>query len=878
MKPAGRTGVSSLQNDIKCIDISEPSAVASLSESEPNGVDLLGWKKRVCRVRTSFNGKAKRMRHFKIWRLGLFLLALLCSFHLRADVPSPTTNNVYTWLDSWSFYDTNAWTSDFGFAPLSYTNISGTSLKSGMPAMLIDDPANAAWLQYNVWESDGTNNLALNQGSVTFWFAPLWTSQNQGGSGPTTNPAQSLTISNYSFEFPSTANNTDGIPGWTIAGSADAGVLNSVFYAGVVAATPGGIQAGFINGWGTYTTVSQVLEDNLQPDMTYTLSIALTGRFDGYNPGTNYSVSLYAGTNLLASVMPLAPPVGVWTNLQAAYTSGDYVPSGESLQIVIATSETELDFDDVQLIASSAPPAPPVQQITISNYSFEYPSTTTYTEPLAGWSITGSTDDGVLNSQYFSGTVAAAPDGIQAGFINGWGTYTTVSQVLSNNLQPDMTYTLSIAVTGRLDGYNPGTNYSVSLYAGTNLLVSEPSVAPPVGVWTNLQATYTSGDIVPSGESLEIVLATSETELDFDNVQLTAQSLQPVNNRLFEVGAYTPNADYGWWSLYLDNLGNNLYFSAQDSNGNLANYLSAPISFLSNTWHSVALTWSSTNTALYVDGALATNGAGISVLPSAQVQSNGFWIGSDSVGSQQAQGMFGAVTTYNYPLDTNYVYAIYTLSSIFYGVTANIGQAPAEPETSPTFEAVTGPGYLTLVSSNSGCGNISNVWITNLTATVSNGTENLTFTIAGGSNGLPYDVFATPALTQPLTNGTWTWMGQGYQCCTYTIPALTNSAVFLILGTPKDSDSDGLTDAYELLVSHTDPNNPDTSGDGMLDGWKVLWGLNPPANNPAQPSERFNYSYDGTGRLQTNSGVSIIGLSPELFGFDAEGNISSDQP
>src|SRR5271163_1883184 len=49
---------------------------------------------------------------------------------------------------------------------------------------LIVDSTNAAWLQYNVCESDGTTNLTVNTGSVTLWFAPSWSSTNAGGSGP----------------------------------------------------------------------------------------------------------------------------------------------------------------------------------------------------------------------------------------------------------------------------------------------------------------------------------------------------------------------------------------------------------------------------------------------------------------------------------------------------------------------------------------------------------------------------------------------------------------------------------------------------------------------------------------------------------------------
>ncbi len=352
---------------------------------------------------------------------------------------------------------------------------------------------------------------------------------------------------------------------------------------------------------------------------------------------------------------------------------------------------------------------------------------------------------------------------------------------------------------------------------------------------------------------------------------------------LIETGAFTTNASYGFWSLYVDPPGSNILFSAQDGLGDETNYLSAPISWTNNQVHFVALTYSSTNSALYIDGVCVTNGPGVTIYPSPEVLSNGMWLGSDSTGSNQCHGIVSDVSTYNYPLDAGTINGTFVMNEVFYlsdmASTANIIQAPFTPETTPIFDAVAGAGDLVAISTNSsGCVNSSNVWITNTTATVTTNGVSLTFTIEGGSNGLAYDVFATPALTSPLTNGIWTWMGQGYQCVTYTIqPALTNSAVFLLLGTPQDSYGNGLTDAYELLVLHKNPANTN-SGDGMLDGWKVLWGMNPLINNSAQPSERATYTYDGTGRLETNSGVSSTGFSPEVFGFDNEGNIFSDQP
>jgi len=53
-----------------------------------------------------------------------------------------------------------------------------------------------------------------------------------------------------------------------------------------------------------------------------------------------------------------------------------------------------------------------------------------------------------------------------------------------------------------------------------------------------------------------------------------------------------------------------------------------------------------------------------------------------------------------------------------------------------------------------------------------------------------------------------------------------------MLGTPQDSDCDGLTDAYERLVSKTNPYVADTSGDGMSDSDKILAGLNPLLSYP----------------------------------------------
>jgi len=350
--------------------------------------------------------------------------------------------------------------------------------------------------------------------------------------------------------------------------------------------------------------------------------------------------------------------------------------------------------------------------------------------------------------------------------------------------------------------------------------------------------------------------------------------------RLLEVGSYTPDSSYGLWSIYVDDVGQNLYFSAQtnDLSSNLTTYVSAPISWTTNYFHFVALTYSATNTALYLDGVLAASGSGVTIFPGLDVLTNGFYIGSDSNGVYQAQGLFNSVATYNTPMDAGTIQQIYSQTYPYYMMSPwntammKLSSANSSPSTSPTPDVITGAGYLQwdgAVTPNYST-NANLVWITNVTATAAGGgTENVTFTIQGGQAGYFYDVFATGALQSPITNGVWFWMGQGNSGNTYTLPITSNNA-FLILGTPQDSDGDGLTDAYELLVSHTDPHNPNSNLDGILDGWDVLLGLNPQTANFTSPSERANYGYTTADWLNGVSGVKTGTITT-----DNEGNVQS---
>jgi hypothetical protein len=352
--------------------------------------------------------------------------------------------------------------------------------------------------------------------------------------------------------------------------------------------------------------------------------------------------------------------------------------------------------------------------------------------------------------------------------------------------------------------------------------------------------------------------------------------------RLLEAGAYTPDSSFGWWSLYVDDVGNNIYFSAQtnDLSSNVTTFLSAPIDWTTNYFHFIALTYSVTNTALYLDGALVTNGLPLSVYPGTDVLSNGFFIGSDSNGVLQAHGQFNDLYTFNTALDAGTIAAIFNKECGIYSLNPynqamfNANVVGGGSSTFVTPDVITGQGNLMLtnLTDDHVLGqSLNQVWITNMTARVAvDGTMSVTFTIEGGRPGFYYDVFVGTVLTSPLGNGNWSWQGQGQRRQQCTLTGLPPGTLFFILGTPQDTDGDGLTDAYELLVSHTNPQVSDTDGDGIPDGWEVFLGMNPLLNDNATISYRANYGYTPADWLS-----SVTGIKSGSVTTDNEGNVTS---
>jgi hypothetical protein len=308
--------------------------------------------------------------------------------------------------------------------------------------------------------------------------------------------------------------------------------------------------------------------------------------------------------------------------------------------------------------------------------------------------------------------------------------------------------------------------------------------------------------------------------------------------QLIDVGEWTSNSSYGYWGISIDPSGSNVVFGAQDGLGN-AYGLYAPMLWTTNYFHFIALTYSSTNVSLYLDGVLATNDpGGLSIWPGSNVLSNGVFFGSNTNGEEQAQGLFDTIQTYSSNLDSGTIQFIYTSQNFYALIPVNsafmaLSSATSSPSYTPQYEAISGPGNLLWVTNVSSCvdgTSAYNVWITNVTArAVGSGTNamtTMTFTIEGGESGVPYDVFANSVLYFGTNGYAWAWMGQGYQCNTYTLTNLQSQDGFLILGTPYTSNPGlGLTDAYELLVLQISPSGPQYDSYGVPYAWYAQHGL-----------------------------------------------------
>lgn len=148
------------------------------------------------------------------------------------------------------------------------------------------------------------------------------------------------------------------------------------------------------------------------------------------------------------------------------------------------------------------------------------------------------------------------------------------------------------------------------------------------------------------------------------------------------------------------------------------------------------------------------------------------------------------------------------------------------------------------------------------------------------------EVYATPQLS------TSAWVGVGtapiigsdnsavIELPYSVLPDGWTSSMFFMLGLNVDTDQDGLSDAFERIISKTDPNLADTDGDGMPDGWEHEFedvGFDPRMTNAEGTSARTGPNDDLDGDGLSNCEECALGTDPTNRDTDGDGIDDGDE-
>lgn len=253
------------------------------------------------------------------------------------------------------------------------------------------------------------------------------------------------------------------------------------------------------------------------------------------------------------------------------------------------------------------------------------------------------------------------------------------------------------------------------------------------------------------------------------------------------------------WSLQTTSDGSAVQLIQQSDAGPVT-LVSANISWSSNEWHQVAIDYATatSGTVLYLDGTNAGSGSGITGIPPASAE---IVLGSDVSGANVADADIDEFFSFGQTLPDAGVTMNYTA----YSPLAALGPLSWEDD-SDTSGVRSVADYSSFFSpAPSPCVTGGQVYLTNITAILAtNQGTSVSFQIEGGTTNVVYDILMTTNLAPGgnATNVVWTWLGQGYTCCTYTFLNQPNTQAFYALGKPPPSmvigwgdDSSGQCDA-----------------------------------------------------------------------------------
>jgi alpha-tubulin suppressor-like RCC1 family protein len=241
------------------------------------------------------------------------------------------------------------------------------------------------------------------------------------------------------------------------------------------------------------------------------------------------------------------------------------------------------------------------------------------------------------------------------------------------------------------------------------------------------------------------------------------------------------------WSLQVSADGSTVQLFTETGAG-LQEVLQSPIAWQAGTSHNMVLDFGPQATALFLDGALAAQGAGLASIPPSLGQ---LVLGSALSGANTAGADFDEFCSFGAWLTENNVGGYYRMTA------AEAALGPISPEEqaalgggtgSPALGTIHTPGNVYDPDHDTNCSPGGPFYITNVVATLqTNGTTTVRIDIQGGTNGVFYDIFTTGNLANSLADYQWTWIGQGLTCNNYTFTNQPPGQAFYALELPSET-------------------------------------------------------------------------------------------
>ena len=116
----------------------------------------------------------------------------------------------------------------------------------------------------------------------------------------------------------------------------------------------------------------------------------------------------------------------------------------------------------------------------------------------------------------------------------------------------------------------------------------------------------------------------------------------------------TNDSSQGKWSLEVVNSGSTLQFTTA-TNTSVVTNCAASVAFTEGKWCQIVLNYTPTNSTLYLNGSLLTNGVGVTNWPALADRTNGLVIGNRTGAGQPINGQFDELETFNRPLTSTEV-------------------------------------------------------------------------------------------------------------------------------------------------------------------------------------------------------------------------------